>query len=363
MVIGKTRLSELAMWPFTLSGAWGVSRNPWDTQRTPGGSSGGSAAAVAAGLAGLGTASDGGGSIRIPAACCGLFGLKPQRGRVSLMPFAEHWYGLSVAGAVTRTVMDTALFLDAVAGEAPGDAHTPPPPERPFTESARTSPGRLRIALSVAPPSPPAFVTAEAKRAVHETADLLRSQGHTVEEQDPSYGLLLPLFMPRWLRGIHHDAERLARPERLERRSRDIARLGSLVPEGAVDRARGAEAARTERIGSVFADHDVLLTPALPTLPPNLRRVVGRSTPRTIAEAAHLVNFCVPWNITGQPAATVPAGFTGDGVPLGVQLVGRPNDEGTLLSLAAQTGGRAPLGGPPPAGGLSECAACASRTR
>ncbi len=242
---------------------------PWDTDRTPGGSSGGSAVAVASGLAGLATASDGGGSIRIPAASCGLFGLKPQRGRVSLMPEPEHWHGLSVAGSVTRTVLDTALFLDAVAGPAPGDADIPPPPERSFAESARTPPAKLRLALSLSAPTQPAVVSNEAKRAVTETADLLRSLGHQVTARDPDYGLLGPLIAPRYLRGIHDHARDLARPSRLERRSRHMVRMGSLISPSMVARARAAEPER-------------------------------------------------------------------DGLPLSAQLVGRLNDEGTLLSLAAQ---------------------------
>ncbi len=348
VVIGKTRLSELAMWPFTLSGAWGVTRNPWDTDRTPGGSSGGSAAAVAAGLASAATASDGGGSIRIPAASCGLFGLKPQRGRLSLAPDAEHWHGLSVAGAVTRTVMDTAVYLDAVAGQAPGDAHTPTPPARPFAESARTAPGRLRIALSLSSPVPPTYVADEVKRGVQDTAELLRSLGHQVVEHKPDFGLLLPLFLPRWLRGIKNDADRLARPERLERRSRNMVKLGSLVSPGAVDKARDKEAGLSARLAETFRDHDILLTPLLPTLPLELDRLVGRSTGRTFAEAANFASYCLPWNLTGQPSAAVPAGLSADGIPLSAQLVGRPQDESTLLSLAAQIEAERPWAGDRP---------------
>ena len=333
--IGRTRLSELAMWPFTLSSAWGATRNPWDTDRTPGGSSGGSAAAVAAGLAPLGTASDGGGSIRVPAACCGLFGLKPQRGRVSLAPDSEHWHGLSAWGAVTRTVADTALFLDVAAGPAPGDADTPPPPPRPYTEAAATSPGRLRVALSLKPPvlGP---VAGEVKDAAREMADLLRSLGHEVRERDPRYGFFLQLFLPRWLKGISDDAARMARPERLERRSKAIARLGAAVPPDWVERSRAAAPRWAEQVNEIFDDHDVVLTPHPAALPLPLDRVEHRSTARTWLEAAGFVAYDTPWNLTGQPAASVPAGFTDGGLPRSVQLVGRPNDEGTLLSLAAQ---------------------------
>src|SRR4051794_7066194 len=148
VVIGKTHLPELAIYPWTESQTFGMTRNPWDTGFTTGGSSGGSGAAVAAGLAAAGMASDGGGSIRIPAACCGLYGLKPQRGRVSLMPDSEHWHGLSVFGSVTRSVIDSALWLDAVSGRADGDAEAARPPATSFVEAAKASPGKLRIAVS-----------------------------------------------------------------------------------------------------------------------------------------------------------------------------------------------------------------------
>jgi amidase len=333
--IGKTRLSELAIWPFTLSSAWGATRNPWDPERVPGGSSGGSGAAVAAGLAAGATASDGGGSIRIPAACCGLFGLKPQRGRVSLMPDAEHWYGLSSAGVLTRRVLDTALLLDVMAGPAPGDADTPPEPDRPFAEAARSEPERLRIALSLKP-SAPGPVAREVKEAARAIAELLRGLGHDVSEQEVSYPIPTPLFLPRWMRGIRDDAARIERPERMEKRTRDMAALGSRVPEGWLRWARERERGFRERVNAIFDDHDVVLTPHPASLPPPIQRVHHRGTARTLFEAANFVPYDVPWNLTGQPAASVPAGFTDAGLPLSAQIVGRPNDEATLLSLAAQ---------------------------
>ena len=167
IVVGKTHLPELAICGFTESATWGVTRNPWDPQRTPGGSSGGSAAAVAAGLVPIASASDGGGSIRIPASSCGLFGLKPSRARVPLEPLVEHWNGLSAAGCLSRSVLDTALWLDVVSGGS-ADPEAPQPPERPFVESARASPGKLRIAYSTAPPraAAPPTVSDVAKNAV-----------------------------------------------------------------------------------------------------------------------------------------------------------------------------------------------------
>ena len=204
-----------------------MTRNPWNPERTPGGSSGGSAAAVAAGLVGVAQASDGAGSIRIPAACCGLFGLKPQRGRVSLMPDREHWFGLSVIGCVTRTVLDSALLLDVVAGAAPGDATVAPPPDRPFAEAARRRPASSNRGVGSSRcfrrPSPARSV---ARPGDGRAAALARSRGPC--SRDPGYGAIGDVVIPRYLGGIREDAARMARPKRLERRTRGLARLGRL---------------------------------------------------------------------------------------------------------------------------------------
>jgi amidase len=337
VILGKTTLPELAVYPWTESATFGATRNPWDLDATPGGSSGGSAAAVAAGLAAAGMASDGGGSIRIPAACCGLFGLKPQRGRVSLMPDSEHWYGLSVFGSVTGSVLDSALWLDVVSGRAEGDAETARPPATTFVEAARRAPEKLRIAVSTATgPSSMAKVRPEVERAIEETADLLRSLGHQVERRDPRYGVMEPLFLPRYLRGIYDDSRRLARPDRLERRIRKLAAAGKLITVDTVARARAAEPQFTARVGEVFRDFDVLLTPTIPMTPWPLLKFEGRGVLRATMGADEITPFTVPWNISGQPAASVPAGFTDTDLPLAVQLIGRPHDETTLLSLAAQ---------------------------
>ena len=334
VIVGKTHLPELAIHPFTESKTWGPSRNPWDPDRSPGGSSGGSGAAVAAGMVGIASASDGGGSIRIPAAYCGLFGLKPQRGRVSLMPDARHWYGLSAAGCVSRSVADTALFLDAVRGPAPGDGDVAPEPPLPFAEAARSSPGRLRIAFSTKPvlPGPVAW---EVRDAVARTAELLRGLGHALEEQDPAWGLQLPAYVPRYLCGIREDVERLPHPERLERRTRTLASWGRLL-ERWLEPAMRAEAGQAARIGRLFERFDVLLTPTTARTAQRVGQWEGRGALWTINGEARYVPFTTPWNLTGQPAAAVPAGFTAAGMPLSVQLVGRQNDETTLLSLAAQ---------------------------
>jgi amidase len=337
VIIGKTLLPELAVYPWTESATFGATRNPWDLNTTVGGSSGGSGAAVAAGLASAGMASDGGGSIRIPAACCGLFGLKPQRGRVSLMPDSEHWYGLSVFGSVTRSVLDSALWLDVVAGRAEGDAEAAQPPASTFVEAAKATPGKLRVAVSTDTGiASMAKVAPEVKQAVEQTAELLRSLGHEVEHRDPKYGFIQPLFIPRWLRGIYDDAGRLPHPERLERRVRMLAAGGKLFSPDRVARARAGEPQLTARMDEVFRDFDVLLTPTIPVPPWPLLRFEGRGVVGATMGAADITPFTVPWNVTGQPAASVPAGFTDGGLPLAVQLIGRAHVETTLLSLAGQ---------------------------
>jgi amidase len=282
-------------------------------------------------------ASDGGGSIRIPAACCGLFGLKPQRGRVSLMPDAEHWYGLSVFGSVTRSVLDSALWLDVVSGRAEGDAEAARPPATSFVEAAQSKPGKLRIAISTdTGPASIVKVKPEVAQAIDQTAEVLRSLGHQVERRDPNYGMLPPLFIPRWLRGIYDDAQRLPHPERLERRVRKLVAGGKLIGRDVVARARAAEPQFAARMAELFSDFDVLLTPVLPTPPWPLLKFEGRGVVAATMGAADITPFTVPWNVSGQPAAAVPAGFTADGLPLSVQLIGRPHDETTLLSVAAQ---------------------------
>lgn len=329
IVIGKTHTPELMQWPFTESATFGATRNPWDLDRTPGGSSGGSGAAVAAGFAGAALADDGGGSIRIPAACCGLFGLKPQRDRIPETPKRDSWNGLSAIGCLTRTVADTALWLDVTADRDRDDEET-------YRAAAARPPGRLKIAYSTR--NPLLVPVAEEQRAAFEqTVELLRDLGHTVERVD------LPLTEPvalqwivRYLRGIAEDAAALPHPERLERRTQAMARIGRAIPDGLLRRAREAEAATTIRLNEALVDHAVLLTPALAALPLPIGRYERRGALWTFNGVARFTPFTPAWNATGQPAAAVPAGASTDGVPLSVQLVGRPRDEATLLSLAAQ---------------------------
>jgi amidase len=334
--LGKTNLPELAICGFTESQTWGVTRNPWNTDLTTSGSSGGSGAAVAAGLCAGASASDGTGSIRNPAAFCGLVGLKPQRGRVPIEP-ADHWRGMSVNGSLTRTVLDTALYLD-VTSERAGAPGAPPAPERPYVESARTPPGKLRVALSVKPARAvaPPIVRDEVKEAVADTGALLRSLGHEVREEDPRYGQAGNNVTARYLGGIHDDVEGVPHPERLESRTRGMGRLGSLYPEAVIRRAVRAAESDARRINSIFDRFDVLITPPVGEPPFEVGRWEGKGALRTLLGMSRTYCFGPVWNHTGQPAMAVPAGFTGDGLPLSVQLIGRPNDEATLISLAAQ---------------------------
>ena len=336
-MLGKTTLPELAMWGhMTESQTHGATRNPWDPNRATGGSSGGSAAAVAAGLAAAALGSDGGASIRVPAAMCGLFGLKPQRGRISTLPDREHWHGLTVFGGLARSVLDAALFDDAVRGPAEGDAHGPPEPETSFAEAAGRDPGRLRVAVSLKGTLPGVKAGAAARRAVRETAALLRELGHEVADRDPSYGQLLPEIMPRYLAGVADDAAGLDHPDRLEPRSRRMVAAGRRLHGRALRRARGREPAVAGRVNSVFVDHDVLLTPVTAAQPEPVERWRGRGAMRTFNGGGPYVTYTAVWNQLGQPAAAVPAGFDEDGLPLAVQIAAPPNGEAVLLSLAAQ---------------------------
>lgn len=337
IVIGKTNVPELCVWPFTETATFGATRNPWDLQRAPGGSSGGSGAAVAAGLVGAALGSDGAGSIRIPSAWCGLFGLKPQRGRVSLAPRPRAWNGLSVNGVLTRRVADTALFHDVASGAIEVDEDKPPPPAVPFAQAASTPPGKLRIAISRrVPPGILAKLDGDGERAFEETIGLLRSLGHELREHELDYGMGAgTMLIPRYVRGVYEDARAMPHPQRLERRTKGMARLGALA--GPVfERALAGEAEYARKLNAIFSEHDVVLTPATATGPPRIGQLQGRGALWTLNAVAGWVPYNGVWNVTGQPAAAVPAGLGTDGLPRAVQLVGRPNDEATLLSLAAQ---------------------------
>jgi amidase len=264
--------------------------------------------------------------------------LKPQRGRVSLAPHARGWHGLAVYGLLARRVADTALFHDVASGATDIDADRVPAPAEGFSEAAARAPGRLRIAYSKrVPPGVISRLGGDAERAFEETVELLRSLGHELEQRDPDYDISdIPAVLARYLRGIHDDAGALEHPQRLERRTRSMVRLGGLISDGLLERALRREAATAQRLGRVLEDHDVLLTPATARPPARIGQLQGRGALWTLNTVAGWVPYNGIWNVTGQPAASVPAGFASDGLPRAVQLVARPGEETTLLSLAAQ---------------------------
>ena len=330
VILGKTCVPELLIWPFTETVSFGATRNPWNTDFAPGGSSGGSGAAMAAGLAALALGSDGMGSIRIPSTWGGLFGIKPQRDRVSLAPHDGAWCGLSVNGPIARTVEDAALFLDVTAAEAPVGG---------FVAAAARAPGRLRIALSTkVPPGLVARIGRAQRAAVAEAGAVLRELGHDVIERDPDYppSAVYNQALPRYFRGVRDDAKTLPRPERLDRRTRGFARIGGLVPDRWVAAMSTAEADVTARVTAIFDDVDVLITPGTAAGPSRVGAYQRRGAISTLAMVAARVPFQAMFNVTGQPAAVVPWGLDGDGIPTSIQIVGRPFDEATLLSVGAQ---------------------------
>jgi amidase len=334
-ILGKTNLPELAIYGFTESPTWGDTRNPWDTSRTCGGSSGGSGVATAAGMCAIAHATDGAGSIRYPAAYNGLFGLKPQRNRVSLSPDREHWYGLSVSGCVSRTVADTALYLDVISGPEKGDFDSPPPFERPLVEAARTAPGKLRIACTTQTATP-LKKAPEVLAAYEETIELLRSLGHDVTEAAPPFGRARTDFFPMYFRGIRDEGLSLPHPDRLSDQSKGFVRIGRLFSDRRMSKVRDRMPGTTAKIQAFFRDFDVLLTPATAQLPFEVGKLLGKGAVSTMNEMANVYPYGFRWNYTGQPAATIPAGFTDSGLPRSVMLVARPNREDVLVSLGAQ---------------------------
>lgn len=337
IIVGLTLLPEMAICGFTESATYGVTRNPWNPQRTPGGSSGGSAAAVAAGLVPIASAGDGAGSIRIPAASCGLFGLKPSRGRVSLAPQTEGWRGLAVEGCVSRSVLDTALWLDIVSGGST-EAEAPPPPSRPFVEAAKSPPGKLRVGYSTRAPRAllPPTVSDEAKQAVADGVELLRSLGHEVSPRDPDWGSIGDTISARFLKGVSETVEEVPHPERLESRTRGFGRLGKILPEALYEKAMARRPAEQARVNAIFDSVDVLVMPVMGGTALPVRRWEGKGALQTVLGMSRFYPYCVPWNHLGNPAMAVPAGFAPSGMPLSIQVIGRPGEEETLLSLAAQ---------------------------
>jgi amidase len=334
VVIGKTNTPELGITAVTESRLNGVCRNPWDTTRTPGGSSGGAAVAVAAGLAPAAHGTDGGGSIRIPASCCGVFGIKPARGRVSLAPYGGH-EGFSTSGPLARTVLDAAALLDVMAGYEPGDPWWAPPAERPFAEEVGAEPGRLRVALTTTPPID-AAVAPECSAAAEDAAALLTELGHEVEEATPPWadGKLIELFMTVWkiipgLRGKPRDL--------FERMNRVLIDAGDEMH--AVDYVSATQELRAWARGIVafWGGYDLVLTPTLAQPPPPVGALMDEADPwGNFDKAWQFTPFTQVANVTGLPAVSLPLSSSDDGLPIGVQLIGGPADEATLIRVSAQ---------------------------
>jgi amidase len=351
VIVGTTTVPEYGILPTTEARLFGPTRNPWDLERTAGGSSGGAAAAVAAGMVPVAHGSDGGGSIRIPAACCGLVGLKPSRGRISPAPELGD-SALSIDGVLTRTVADTALILDVIAGYELGDATWAPPPEEPFAVSASRRPGSsrsagLRIAASTLPPTPDAVVDPSCARAVAEAAELLRSLGHEVEEVDPPWQveglseLFGAVFATQVALSIAYSgiiAGREPTSEDMEPMSWAIFCMARKANAVEVAAAGVRLQAFARRLVSFLEPYDALLTPALAERP-LLLGTLDPAAPNpmsTFTRSGLFTPFTPPLNASGLPGISLPLFQGEDGLPLAVQVGGRPAGEGALLALAAQ---------------------------
>jgi amidase len=323
LLIGKTNVPELCQWPFTETAAYGATRNPWHPEFTPGGSSGGSAAAVAAAMAPVALGSDGGGSIRIPASCCGLFGIKPGAGVVPAP--GESWMGLSEFGPIATTVADATLLLDVLAGgEGYRRAEPEPGPRR-----------GLRVGMTVSPPAFGVRVDPAAVAAVDAVAAALVSGGHTVGRVAPPWRRTdMVAFLSRVFAGVHADAVGLP-AHGLEPRTREVVRVGRVrshlrsaptaMPTGLAGRFR-----------AWFDEHDLLLTPTLATGPLPVGAFERHGMVRTMYGSAAFMPFTPLLNVVRYPAMSVPGGWSADGLPIGVQLAAAPGGEALLLAVAAQ---------------------------
>jgi amidase len=346
ILMGKVNTPEFGIPPVTEPRRNGATRNPWNSEHTCGGSSGGSGASVASGTVPVAHGSDGGGSIRIPAACNGLVGLKPARGRISRAPdLGDHF--LSTDGALTRTVADCAAMLDVMAGYEPGDATWAPPPEEPFAEAARSEPGRLRIGLTLDAPieTEPDPVCAQAAR---DAAELLESLGHEVEEVSAPWkdANLLPVFSVMWAANVaasvrHGQLVSGSEPsqENVEALTWHLYQQGlGFTSVDLIAATAMLQAFSRAIIGALWSDHDVILTPALAQRPVRIGEIdtQGEDPAGEFRKSGQFTPYTAIFNITGQPAISLPLYQRDDGLPLAVQLAGAPADEATLLSLAAQ---------------------------
>lgn len=368
IITGKTNTPEFGILPVTEPELFGACRNPWNVDRTPGGSSGGAAASVAAGIVPIAHGGDGGGSIRIPAACCGLFGLKPTRGRNPCGPDAsEHWLGFAVEHVLTRSVRDSAALLDVSSGPEATSPYWAPPNARPFLDEVGTPPGRLKIAFTTEPHLP-GRVHPDCVAAVQDAARLCESLGHTVVEAGPKingeefafhFFMIICASVAGGIRAFEHMAKRSAMPEELELSTRLAGLLGAQLGAGDTIAAMGALQAAARDVMRFYADYDVLLTPVLgaPPLPlgalqPRGAELIAQQTvarlklgpalkfrriiEATVSRVFEFVPFSPIANVTGQPSMSVPLFWNNQGLPIGTMFTGRFGDEATLFRLAAQ---------------------------
>jgi len=348
--VGRTNTPELGPIPTTEPDSYGPTHNPWDLQRTPGGSSGGSAAAVASGMVPLAHGNDGGGSIRIPASCCGLFGLKPSRGRTSLGPeLGDSWNGAIAEHVLTRSVRDSAAVLDAVHGYMPGDPYTAPAPTRPYAQEVGAAPGNLRIGLLTKSPGGVAPVDPACQQAAQDAAKLLQSLGHSVENAYPealdeqefqhSFGAVVTSWVRRDLEYWGAQIGRSLGEDDVETHTWVLAEMGRQVAASEYIRACAWLQSWTRRVARWWTDgFDLLLTPTMAEPPMLLGDM--KATPaeplRGFGRSTAFVVFTAPFNVTGQPAASLPLAWNADGLPIGVQLVAAYGREDLLLRVAAQ---------------------------
>lgn len=336
IIIGKTRMPEFGIFPFTETQANGWTRNPWNVLRSPAGSSGGTAAAVASGMVAAGIGGDGGGSIRLPASWCGLYGLKSQRGRVSAAPHADLWRALGVIGPLTRTVADSALIYDVISGTTDVDRFTAGAWDTTLVNAASVPPRPLRVMVSTANPGGGKKADAVTLAALAATAGRLRDFGHTVIERDPKYPNVSLPFMVQVAGGVGDEVARAEHPELLEARTRRIARLTRPAMRYGAWGERAAAKKSVSFLTSLFADVDLLVTPSTPTAALPVGQLDGKGAIKALIHATAASSYTSLWNALGNPAAALPAGFTEDGLPLSVQIVGPAESEPLIVALSAQ---------------------------